>query len=420
MKTALVSLTAVAALCLASPASAQTDALGAVVNGPLDVQTPTSDPNLHGVAYAWGFYWISGAGGGTSIYQLDGAGTLIATYSACSPPPPTVDGHRGLVANRLTNTLYGASSDRICVYTYSPITQMITCSLVIITGIANQGGLALDPASGHFYTGYGVGPITKYDAAFNVIATLPSAGKNWRGLTWDSVNGTMWGFAEDGAGPNNLVEFHEIDATTGALTGANFMGTTSVPPANLAGGCDILLDPLNPGSFSIVALHRSSTCSLVTYDLAIPTPPITTYCTAKTNSLGCTPAIGGFGFPSATNQQPFIVSGSNVINNKPGLLLYTNGGPAAVAFQGGLRCVGTPVRRSTALNSGGNPPPNDCSGIYSINLNLFAVGGLGGSPQAFLTVPGTQVNCQYWGRDNGFAPPNNSTLSDGLDFTVGP
>ena len=148
--------------------------------------------------------------------------------------------------------------------------------------------------------------------------------------------------------------------------------------------------------------------------------PPTFYCTAKTNSQGCLPAIGFTGTSSATSGSGFVIKGTNVINNKPGLVIYTNGGQAAVAFQGGFRCINTPIKRSNAINSGGNPPPNDCSGVYSFDMNAFAVGALGGTPAAFLIVPGTVCQSQIWGRDPGFTAPNNSTLTGGMQFTVGP
>ena len=148
----------------------------------------------------------------------------------------------------------------------------------------------------------------------------------------------------------------------------------------------------------------------------------TSYCVAKVNSLGCTPTISGVGNPGATNAFPFVVSISQVRNQKTGLLLYApNGVQSAQPFQGGTLCVGgSAIKRTPALFSGGSAlPTSDCSGVYSIDFNAFAAGLLGGNPSPALAVPGNIYQCQAWGRDPGFPAPNNSTLSDALDVTIG-
>jgi hypothetical protein len=145
----------------------------------------------------------------------------------------------------------------------------------------------------------------------------------------------------------------------------------------------------------------------------------TTFCTAKINSLGCTPAMSFTGTPKAGQPSGYVIRGTNVRNNKSGLLFYGVNGGQAAPFQGGTLCVAAQIKRTTSVTSGGTPAPaNDCTGIYSIDFSSFASGLLGGSPLPQLIVPGTTVSCQWWGRDPGFAAPNNTTLSNGLSFTI--
>jgi hypothetical protein len=151
-------------------------------------------------------------------------------------------------------------------------------------------------------------------------------------------------------------------------------------------------------------------------------PVVNTYCTAKQNSLGCTPTISGAGVPSASLPSGFTVDVAMVRNQRPGLFFYTsNGAQAGLTFQCGTLCVGpTNLKRTPARSAGGNAlPANDCSGVYSIDMNAFAAGMAGGNPDPALGVMGTTVHAQAWGRDQGFASPCNTTLSDGLEYVVG-
>lgn len=147
------------------------------------------------------------------------------------------------------------------------------------------------------------------------------------------------------------------------------------------------------------------------------------YGEARPNSLGCTPSIAAVGTPSATQSAGFTLSCANVRNNALGMLMYTvNGARAATPFQCATRLVGPANIRRTPIRSAGGTPPGtpDCSGVFALDMNAYAAGAAGGSPSPLLAQPGTLVHAQWWGRDNGYAPPCNTMLSNAAEYVVLP
>jgi hypothetical protein len=139
----------------------------------------------------------------------------------------------------------------------------------------------------------------------------------------------------------------------------------------------------------------------------------TVYCSAKFNSLFCTPSIGFVGFASVSSPSPFTIRATSILNNKPGILLY-GFASAATPFQGATLCIAAPIRRAPGVNSGGNPPGGglDCSGVLSMDFNAFLQTG---SVPALLVV-GQQVNAQWWSRDPGDGFGANTT--NALQFQI--
>ncbi|MBK8181207.1 MAG: hypothetical protein IPK67_20470 [Planctomycetes bacterium] len=242
--------------------------------------------------------------------------------------------------------------------------------------------------------GWNTGP-----AAFNALLTKQTSGNEVVFVDCSSAGIGV------GSGSSFVIEL------VGNNTGCGMNGSYVAPPGTP------LYAPLlylgGPGCFADCGWR----IGFESYVLTVPAP--VAYCTPKTNSLGCVPAVAFTGSPSATAASGFSVSASQVRNNRAGLCLYSASGRAAVPFTGGTLCLATPVRRSIPLQSGGNPQPaNDCSGIYSIDLNAFGRGALGGHPAPFLSAPGTVVQAQFWGTDPGFPAPNSTTLSEGIEFTL--
>ena len=136
-----------------------------------------------------------------------------------------------------------------------------------------------------------------------------------------------------------------------------------------------------------------------------------TYCTAKTSSSGCSPAIDATGAPSLANANAFVITTTSVEHAKSGLTFFGTSGAIATPFQGGLLCVTSPLFRLSLKNSGG---ASACGGSLSYTLQEFLDHSTGG---ASLTA-GTLVHAQTWFRDP--ATMSTTGLSNGLRFHICP
>ena len=148
-----------------------------------------------------------------------------------------------------------------------------------------------------------------------------------------------------------------------------------------------------------------------------PDPEV--YCASSITSAGCQPGISSSGYSSASAAAGFTIDCTDVPNQNPGLLVHGFSGSDAVPFMGSTLCVALPVERGPLLASGGSPPAiSDCSGSFSLDMNAFAAGLLGGGPSPALSLVGQQVNAQFWGRDPAGA--TGVFLSDAIRYLVGP
>jgi hypothetical protein len=133
---------------------------------------------------------------------------------------------------------------------------------------------------------------------------------------------------------------------------------------------------------------------------------VNVYCTGKTNSLGCVPAIGTNGVQPSKSAGNFTVTCVNAIGQKNGLLFW-GFAPAAAPFQGGIKCVASPTLRTPNQPSGG--AAGSCNGSYAFTFDT-------GYLAANSVDPGDTLYAQWWMRDPAIA--STTGLSNAVQFTV--
>lgn len=197
-------------------------------------------------------------------------------------------------------------------------------------------------------------------------------------------------------------------------------GATLTPPPPVSGNPVTATFDWTPahgqtGPYVVSFLATDDTGHGTTCDVTINLDTAT-YCTAKQNSLGCLPAVGFSGSPSASAGSGFFITCTNTLNQKNGTLIYSRVGQQSVPFVGGTLCIAAPLRLVPPWSSGGDPlPAQNCTGSYSYDYNRRISSGL--DP---VLVPGATIWTQYLSRDPGFPKPKNVGLSDAVQFTIAP
>jgi len=295
--------------------------------------------------------------------------------------------------------------------------------------INQVGAFTKDPTTGQFYLTFGdrVFTMDKSTGKISFLTALkvgnPPA---WIDQLAIDSQGRVFGISQPGA-LHPRSRLFRVDLQTGALTelgsldeGLGVFRTIAFDRTDVLWGTYTHFS--NPFVQILYKIDIQTLKLSVPFDLpngAVgiafgPPPRVTSYCTAKKNSAGCVPAIAWIGYPSVSASCGFEVKCSSVINNSTGMLIVGTGGRATTPFQGGVLCVGSPWIHAQPIQAGGTPPPTvDCSGVWSLDVNEFLYFSL-------QLPPGSVIDCQWWGRDAGIAPPNASQLSNALEVVVFP
>jgi len=143
-----------------------------------------------------------------------------------------------------------------------------------------------------------------------------------------------------------------------------------------------------------------------------------TYCTAGTSVSGCRAVLSACGVSSASAASGFWLRANRVEGAKKGLFFFGANGRQAQAWGNGssFQCVVPPVKRASLLLGSGTTA--SCDGSFSQDLNALwcpVCPKPNHNPGA-----GVVVQAQLWYRDPLNTSNQTTSLSDAIEFSVGP
>lgn len=321
---------------------------------------------------------------------LTSGGTLFSSNGITFAPPATAFGPVLFVANGSGGSSTVSSVDAAGANAvFSPATQYVSSPVGLDFPSASSAFVrdlyVVAYVSGTLYRTDSTGAATPFatglgqsiDLAFNTLPSSPFGD---------------FAFVTDALGDR----IFRVDAS-----GAASVFATGIAMSNSGWDADLAFSP--DGQTLFVAAGND----VVVIRVACTAP--TAYCTGKVNSLGCTPAIDWTGSPDVSGASDFVITCSNVLELKSGLLFY-GFAAAAAPFQGGFLCAQQPIRRTPTQIAFG---PGGCGSMYAFDFDAYIRSGV--DP---LLASGAGVFAQWWMRDP--QSPSTTGLSNAVDFQICP
>ncbi len=171
------------------------------------------------------------------------------------------------------------------------------------------------------------------------------------------------------------------------------------------------------GSSAVIGTSDISVSAAYVYDDLLSSCPMM-YCTSGTSANGCRAFLDVDGAPSASAPSGFDLGASGVEGGVSGMLFFGSGGRQASPWGNGtsFQCVVPPVQRGGLLTGTGTP--GACDGTFNQDLNALWCASC--PKPAKNPGAGAVVQAQLWYRDPQNTSNQTTSLSDAVEFTVGP